>query len=217
MRASTKAFAAAAVLTGGVFAASALAETRTYDLTGFNSIEVATGLSVKYAAGATYFVSAEFERGGPDDVVVEVQGDTLDIRRKRTGFMTGDRVRAVFTVTSPELTDVEVSSGSTFRGEGIDAEAFTLDLSSGASATLSGRCGDLELDVSSGGSVDAEDLRCATGVIDASSGASVRAYLSEQVSVDASSGASIRVEGGPEVLDVDKSSGASVRIDERAL
>ncbi|MEO0753196.1 MAG: DUF2807 domain-containing protein [Pseudomonadota bacterium] len=205
--------------TVGAAAFTAIAETQSFAAEGFTAIDVGTGLEVIYVAGADYGVEADFSRGGPDDVRVEVNGSTLEIRRKRTGWgwTDGSKVKAIFTVTSPGLEAVDVSSGASFSGSGIDADMFGLDVSSGGSVSLEGRCRALVLDVSSGASVRADGLRCAEGTIDASSGASVRAYLSDSVSVDASSGSSVRVSGGPAVKEVDRSSGASVRIEQGEL
>jgi len=212
--------AAGAILGTGAaaLALTAMAETQSYTAGGFDRIDVASGLSVVYSAGDSHSVSADFERGGPEDVSVEVDGDTLEIQRKRGGMGWGrDSVRATFTVTSPELRGVEVSSGASFAGTGIDAERFELELSSGASASLSGRCGEIEADVASGASADAEGLSCREAEIDAASGASISLAVSEELSVDASSGASVKVSGSPEVRELDQSSGARVRIEPGAL
>lgn len=206
-------------LSAALLVAPALAETETYGLSGFDEIDVSAGIAVNFSVAETYSVVAEFERGGPDDVRVEVDGDTLEIgRRNRNGWnWGGDRLRVTFTVTAPALTEIDASSGSTVTATGVDAEDFLIDASSGTSVRVDGRCGEVTIDASSGASVSAAKLRCERAEIDASSGAAISAYASEEASVDASSGASIRIDGGPAARTVDRSSGASVRFEEEAL
>ncbi|MEM7765904.1 MAG: DUF2807 domain-containing protein [Pseudomonadota bacterium] len=208
----------AASIGAGAMALSAMAETLAYPADGFDEIDVSAGLSVVFERADTHSVTAEFERGGPEDVVVDVKGDTLVIKRKQSGWSWGgDKVKATFTVTAPNLTAIEASSGSSFSGSGVDAETFEIDVSSGSSVRVSGRCGAIDVDLSSGASVNAADLSCEDAVLDASSGASLSLAVSESISVDASSGASINVTGSPEVRDLDRSSGASVNIRPGAL
>ena len=150
-----------------VFAAtafSALADTtETYDFSGFNELDIAAGVEVKYETASTYSVVADFSRGGPDD----------------------------------KLNEVEASSGSSIQARGINADDFTLRVSSGASAELSGSCKELDLKVSSGGDADAKDLQCLSLSASASSGGSASAYAIESATGKTSSGGSIDVWGDP--------------------
>ena len=85
-------------------------------------------------------------------------------------------------------------------------------VSSGADATLSGRCGDLRADGSSGADLDAGDLKCASAAADVSSGADLTIYASQSLTADASSGGDVTVYGKPKNTNVEKSSGGGVRI-----
>lgn len=183
-----------------VFAASACAAwadtTETYDFSGFDELDISAGVEVTYEAAEAYSVIADFQRGGPEDMKIRQDGDRLYISRKmKSGW--GDKLRVSVRVTSPELEAVEASSGSSIEATGIDAKEFELDVSSGASAELSGTCNELALKVSSGGHADAKDLHCLRLTAKASSGGSATAYATESATGKTSSGGSIDVWGNP--------------------
>lgn len=183
-----------------VFAATAFSApadtTETYDFSGFNELDIAAGVEVKYETASSYSVVADFSRGGPGDMKIRQDGDRLYISRKMTSGW-GDKLRVTVRITSPELNEVEASSGSSIQARGIHADDFTLRVSSGASAELSGSCKELDLKVSSGGDADAKDLQCLSLSASASSGGSASAYASESATGKTSSGGSIDVWGDP--------------------
>lgn len=205
-----------AALAALAFSLPAVARTETWDYSGFDGIDASAGIRVEFETAADYSVSAEFERGDRGDVRVRLRGDTLELSRK-SGWNRSDRARVTFHVTAPSLERVEVSSGVSMRASGIESENFGIAASSGSSLSVVGRCGDLEIDASSGTSVDARALECTDARIDASSGSSVRAYASGEIRADANSGASVRIAGGGEPADIDTSSGASIRIEPHEL
>ncbi|MEZ6000704.1 GIN domain-containing protein [Hyphomonas sp.] len=184
-----------ALFAATAFAASANT-TETYDITGFDELDISAGVEVIYENAADYSVVADFRRGGPEDMKIRKDGDRLQISRKmKSGW--GDKVRVTVRVSSPELNAIEASSGSSIEASGIHANEFVLEVSSGASAELSGTCGNLDLKVSSGGNADAKDLHCRSVSAAASSGGSADAYASESATGKTSSGGSIDIWGNP--------------------
>ena len=183
-----------------IFVATAYAAwadtTETYDYSGFDELDVSAGVEVTYETSNDYSVVAEFSEGGPEDMKIRQDGNRLHISRKMMSGW-GDTVRVTVRVTSPTLNAIEASSGSSIEATGINSEAFELKVSSGASAELSGTCGDLKLKVSSGGDADAKDLHCRSLSATASSGGSADVYASESATGKASSGGSIDVWGTP--------------------
>ncbi len=192
------------------------AQTESWDIRGFDEIDVAEGLRVVFETAGEHSVTAHFEKGGRDDVEVELKGDRLALSR-RDGWGWRNRVRATFHVTAPRLDAVKASSGASMTASAIDAEAFEIDASSGSSVTLGGVCDALKIDVSSGASIDASALECTDLHVDASSGSAVRAHARGEIRADASSGASVTIAGGGRPIDIDKSSGASVSIEPQEL
>ncbi len=210
----------------------ALAETRNYDVPSFTGIDVSAGIDVTFETGSAQSVSVENSNGKFGDIIVEVRGDTLILKRPRRGLSWGKRQRYTVTVSAPILSNIEASSGADADGSGLSGAEVTISTSSGADANVSaieagnvslssssgsdlkasGTCDQITADSSSGSDINAKNLHCVTGYADASSGSDIEIYASERATAEASSGADIDVFGGPEVTDIDKSSGGSVNI-----
>jgi len=207
---------------------------KSYNLSEFTGIDVATGIKVDFTTGEAQSVVIENENGAWDKINVEVRDDTLYLQRRKKAGFGYQRYKEKYSVTisAQQLSRLETSSGSTVTGTGlsgnevsidtssgssvkvaeISAGSLTVDTSSGSTATLAGSCSSISADTSSGSSVRAKDLTCASANLEASSGSSVSITATESISADASSGSSINVAGNPSDRDIDKSSGASVRI-----
>jgi hypothetical protein len=193
----------ALALSATLFTASA-DTTQVYKLSGFDELDVAAGVEVKFIRAPEYSITADFDRGGPDDVKVRLDGDRLHLSRKSTKGW-GNKVRVKFTVTAPELTEIEASSGSSLLAEGVAAGAMKIDVSSGAAVSVHGECDSLTIKASSGGSANAKGLACDTVKAKASSGGSVSARASESASSRTSSGGSVDIYGNPSDRSANKS------------
>jgi len=196
---------------GGGFDGKPYSESQRHAYAGFDKVDVSAGVEVVVAQGP-FDVKAETTEGeGFDNLIVEVQGDTLRISRKQTtmfNFSGGPRYRV--TVSAPAYSDFEATSGSSLNGTGLQLQDVSVDVSSGASVSLEGACTSLDLDMSSGASFDGEGLRCDTASVEASSGASAHAWATKRAKGEATSGASVSFSGNPAELDRDTSSGGSV-------
>lgn len=189
------------LLTAGL----AVADTsKTYDFTGFDALDISAGVDVNYETGPNYTVVIDFEEGGPDDMKLRQDGSRLYVSRKATSGWR-DRVRAKVRITSPQLNEIEASSGSSIRASGIDSEILVLDASSGANIKADGKCGSLKIEANSGGNASAKSVSCQKIAAKASSGGSVRAYASEQAKSHTSSGGSVDIYGAPETRENNRS------------
>ncbi|MEY1555720.1 DUF2807 domain-containing protein [Yoonia sp. R2331] len=219
------------IVMGG--ALKAYADDRTYDVDGFDKIEVSSGVTLDVDVGSAFEVTADARRGDIDRLVVEVKGDTLHISREvGWGFLgSGKRDHFVVTVAMPALSEVHSSSGATATIEGATAvfekgEAtsgssmrvsgdlgnLALAATSGSTLRAEGRCEALEAEASSGASLVADGLSCVTADLQSTSGSSIRAFATDSAELAASSGASLRLNGGADVTSRDVSSGGSVRV-----
>ncbi len=196
---------------GGAYDGVTSPETRDFGTKSFSKIDVGSGISVVYTQDPNASVTATLERGKWDQIEIKVEGDTLVARKKKNSNWGRYGPRITVYAASPNLSEVDASSGSSFKGN-VVAGDLDIDASSGSSLSMEGACQDLNLDASSGSSISLDKLECETAVVDASSGSSIRVYASKSVNVDASSGSSISVSGNPSDVTTDKSSGASVRI-----
>ncbi len=190
---------------------SANAETRSFDFDGFSQVGASAGVIVQIATGAEYSVRAEGSNAGLGELKITNKNGILNIGRNKTMRLRRHPDISVY-ITMPALEGVRASSGSDIKATDIDADKFSVSVSSGAVISLAGRCEDIRARVSSGSSLNGKNLQCHNANVTASSGASASTYASEKVSASASSGGSINVYGDPEINTVSKSSGGSVSI-----
>lgn len=178
--------------------------------TNFTRVDVSAGVETVISQGP-FDVKAEIKKGKNfDNLIVEVQGDTLVVSRKSTMFSWGDGTEYRVAVTAPAYRAFGVSSGASLDGANLSLQDVDVSVSSGASADLSGTCGKLDVNISSGARFDGEGLRCGSAKVDASSGASADAFATQEADGSASSGASVTFHGSPAQVHKDSSSGGSV-------
>lgn len=220
-------------------ATTAIAQDRTYQLTGFDKIETSAGVEVNVTVGSDFAVIGDAVRGEIDNLEVTLDGDTLNISRDTSAGWTSFSLLGAFapddkfvvTVAMPELVALESTSGTDVTVTGataglvqitstsgsalrfVDAKLgdIAIESSSGSDLRLSGTCQSITAEATSGSHLDASDLACASAKLHASSGASLEAFASKTASAQASSGASLRLRGGADITSESVSSGASFR------
>lgn len=222
--------AASLIALGLIGAASA--ETRTYDVGSFSSIDISAGLDLNFEAGSAQSITVENTKGDFSDIKVVVKDDTLILKRAKNNWGWGKKQRYIITVTAPVVSGLEASSGSDVSGSGmsgnevrievssgsdvnlseVDGGTVRIETSSGSDATVSGTCVTVRAESSSGSDIDARELICQNGEADASSGSDITLHATRSLRADASSGADIEVYGGPTDVVTDKSSGGDVSI-----
>ena len=209
---------------------AAWADTKSFDLSGFDGVSVAEGIHMQVTSGKTFEVTAESRD------VEQLELLKLSVRRgtlkaEMDGFMKRPEGQKVTVhVTMPELTHVEASSGADFDADAMAGSDLELTSSGGASLKINainagkvsvtvsgganikiadGTCTALTADASGGASLDMKAMECATADVDASGGADLSAYAGS-ISASASSGAGIRVYGAPKVNKVSSSGGGEI-------
>lgn len=194
----------------GLASGEPYSESQRHAYANFSRVDVSAGIETVVNQGP-FDVKAEARDGESfDRLIVEVQGDTLRISRKSDMFnWNGPHYRV--TVSAPAYEGFGVSSGARLDGANLTLKGVRVNVSSGASATLSGACTTLDVNVSSGAHFDGEGLHCDSADIDASSGASADAFATQQADGSASSGASVTFHGQPAKFHEDSSSGGSVQ------
>jgi hypothetical protein len=165
-----------------------------------------------------------------DDILTEVQGGTLSIRRKRSwGFFDwGDHGSAV--VTLPKLVALTASGGSDVRAEGtfsgdaleivasggsdmaLDVAVATLEVvtSGGSDLRLSGTARSAHVQSSGGSDLDASRLTVDDADVQSSGGSDLSIMVRERIVGNASGGSDIRYSGEPRVVNVNSSGGGDV-------
>lgn len=219
-----------ATLTAAIFAAPVYAETREYQLDGFDEISLAEGLEAEITIGDTFSIVAEARSERIlDKLDIEVRGHTLYAGRDSNfvDFLFGGNDRLQLEITLPDLNEISVSSGAgasvsgdygaTITGavssgadlelEDINAARVELSASSGADLDASGTCEQLEVSASSGSDINAKSLECNVVDVSVSSGADADVFASETLESRASSGGDVDVYGSPTNTDISDSSG----------
>jgi hypothetical protein len=198
---------------GALSSTSAIAETRTFELEGFDSLDISRGLKVEIEVGGDYSVRAESTAEGLGQTVAEVKEGTLRLTRDHQGGRLRPAPKIEVFVTLPVLKSVDASSGVHAIASGVAGGDFRMDASSGVHLEISGTCEELALDASSGAHVDAGALECKAAIVDASSGAHAEVFASDRADADASSGAHVEVLGKPKRVNANSSSGGHVSVD----
>lgn len=193
--------------------ASAAAETRSFELASFDSIDISAGIKLVATAGGKQSIEVETVQGDFSDFDIEVKDGVLRLSREwnRLRWHQEKADYRVF-VTAPTIKAIEASSGSHSTLTEVDSRRFNADLSSGSFAVITGRSDDCTVDISSGANLEARGLVCGAANIDVSSGGHGEVTVIKTLVGDASSGGHMAVFGSPERVNIDHSSGGRIKI-----
>ncbi|WP_165793515.1 GIN domain-containing protein [Hyphococcus luteus] len=200
-------------LAANLVALPAAAETKTYDLPEFESIDISTGLHLVAAAGGVQSVAVESDAGDFSELEIEVKDGVLKLSREWNRLRWHQKKNDYkIIVTAPKIDGIDASAGSYSTLSNIDAGRFTADLSSGSFVTVDGRGGDCVIDISSGANLEARALTCEKVNVDVSSGGHGEVSVLRVLVGEASSGGHMSVFGAPERVNIDRSSGGRIKL-----
>jgi hypothetical protein len=216
-------FIAAGIL-GLALSGPALAQSRDFDLDGFDKVDIATGLDARVTLAETFSVRAESRSSDAlDNLQLSVEGGVL-VARIESNFLdfilSGGLVGMLFNsgnavtldITLPALTAATASSGADISLKAIAADNLKLDASSGADIVLEdARLRQLDASASSGSDIEVSGT-AETINLDASSGSDIDAELEAKTgNLQASSGANISAHLAEQVR-AQASSGADIEV-----
>ncbi len=217
-------FIAAGIL-GLALSGPALAQSRDFDLDGFDKVDIATGLDARVTLAETFSVRAESRSSDAlDNLQLSVEGGVL-VARIESSFLdfilSGGLVGMLFNsgnavtldITLPALTAATASSGADISLKAIAADNLKLDASSGADIVLEdARLRQLDASASSGSDIEVSGT-AETVNLDASSGSDIDAEELEAKTgnLQASSGANISAHLAEQVR-AQASSGADIEV-----
>lgn len=176
------------------------------DVFGFTKIEVRGAIDLELTAGKDFSVRVESRASRLEDVITEIDGDTLVIDmddKGRHNFWNNTNVEV--TITMPELKELEVLGAVDGELRDIKSEDLSIDIRGAADVDIEGTCGTLTLDVRGAGDIDADDLKCENVEVDVKGAGSATVFASESIDANVAGVASISVYGDPK--DVRKHSG----------
>ncbi|MGF1607336.1 MAG: GIN domain-containing protein [Rhodothalassiaceae bacterium] len=173
-------------------------ESRSFDLPPFSAIDADGGMEILIEIGQPQRVVADYAGNAIEDLQVEVDNGVLEVKTAKKSFWGGRRsIPVTLHVTVPSLEEVVAGAGMELEATGLDESELTVTITTGAIAALTGRCGDLQADVSTGGVLKANALQCDAVEIEASTGAVARVHGQARVEASANTGASVKVFGRP--------------------
>lgn len=222
MRSTIAIMAAAA---GLLISTAAHADSKTYDLSGFDRIDVATGLDAVVKQGDSFSVIATSSSAKAlDNLQLTLDGGVLAARLDQNfldfiisgglvGMLLSNGNAVTIEVTLPALSAIDASSGADVRATGITATELDLKASSGAGIEMTdATLGLVQVESSSGADVDISGTADAIEAR-ASSGADIDAeeLTASSTSASASSGADVSVHA-TESIKAEASSGGDISV-----
>ena len=216
---------ATAVTAGLLLSGAAHAESRNFDLNGFDKIDVATGLDAVVTLGDSFAVTATSgSTQALDNLRLDVADGVLTARFDQSfldfilsgglvGMLLNSGNALTIEVTMPALSGIDASSGADVRARGLTSDALRLNASSGANIEVTdAKLGAVQLGSSSGADIDisgtAESIEA-----EASSGADIDAekLVAASATASASSGAGISVHATASIK-AEASSGGDIEV-----
>lgn len=180
---------------------------QTYDLSGFDRIEIGGVYEFDITAGRAFSVVVS---GAPEEMdrvdVSVVDGELIldQTRREKVRRKWRDQGLEA-TITLPSLRAIDVSGIVDGDITGIDAEEFDADFSGVGAIDMSGTCGHLDANVSGIGDFDAGDLHCKTADVDVSGIGDVDIYAEDEIDISVSGIGDVDIHGSPSRVDKDGS------------
>ncbi len=207
--------ALAALTAGAAFADDDEHISKTYDLAGFDSIDIAGVYELDVRVGGDFSIALSGPAYEMNRVEVSVNDGVLELdqRKRQRGEKNRnhrDGVEAV--ITLPSLTGVNVSGVVDGKIAGVDADSFKVRISGVGDLSIAGECGSLDANLSGVGDLDAEGLECRTADVRVSGVGSASIFASEEVDARVSGMGDIDVYGSPEKVSKNKGMFADITV-----
>ncbi len=192
---------------GSGVAAAGSGTTRTYQVAGFNGIDLRGSDDVDVRVGTGFSIRAEGPSEQLDRLRIDRDGDgeTLNIgRRNGTGFGWTKGAKVKVYVTLPRLTGAHVSGsgnmavdrveGGNFEGgiagsgnldiAAIQVDAAKFSVAGSGNARASGAVRDLKVEIAGSGNIDGAKLRAQSATIEIAGSGGVQAVVDGPATVD---------------------------------
>ncbi|MGU3389428.1 head GIN domain-containing protein [Sphingomonas sp. M1A8_2b] len=190
---------------GSGVAASGAGTTRTYQVTGFDQIDLQGSDDVDVRVGTGFSIRAEGPSDQLDRLKIDRDGETLDIGRRNGanfGWTKGAKVKVY--VTLPRLTAAHISGSGDMAVDRVEAAKFegeipgsghltiaamqvddaAVSITGSGEVRLAGTAKALHVEIAGSGDLDAAKLRAQSARIDLPGSGSVRAVVDGPAVVD---------------------------------
>ncbi len=184
------------------------------DVSGVSRLDAAGQFNLFVTVGGPASFRMDGEADELEKIKVRVRDGELELdgKSRRFLFFGGGRIDVDVHVTLAELTGVDMARGVNAVVEGVNAETFAIDASTGAELDITGTCGSLSVDISTGADIDAYELVCRNVFADASTGGDAQLHATESVVAEASTGGDLSFRGGASKVDKSSSTGGDITL-----
>jgi hypothetical protein len=216
---------------GNVGSGNVISEERKVE--GFKSVSVSAGINLFIIQNGSETLKIEAEDNLMPIIITEVKNGKLEIRYRQFLSFGFNATRPVNVyVTVKELNGINASSGASIKSEEIRTDILKINLSSGALGEIivqssqinadassgsiiriSGKTDNQNINLSSSGNYDAENLISKTAYANVSSGSSAKINVADKLDVNISSGGIVQYKGTPKVSTNISSGGILKNID----
>ena len=176
-------------------------------VTEFRKIDAGGAFSIHVKVGPTESVKISAEENLLGYIRTSIKGNKLIIETKKN---ISPRKEIRIEITTPTLTDLEVSGANNVDVEDISGEEFNVELSGAGNVDLKGEITKLRIELSGAGSIDSRYLKASEVRISVSGAASADVYASKYLDASVSGVGSIDYYGNPEKTKTDVSGVGSI-------
>jgi hypothetical protein len=206
-----------------VFATPAVAQEKTFDFTGIDSIDARNGVSVTVIPGDEVTVTATALSGDVEQLIVRKFGPWLALNRDTRWFIFpyGRTDEIEVTITLPSLRNIKAfdtaaATASGFDGDALRAEAIqggtvqvtesraadvTLVATEGGTLTLTGTCETLVAEAIQKAKIEAANLVCDNVAATSRTGATVTATAVALASTVTTQDGTVDLQGNPQIVE----------------
>lgn len=182
--------------------------TQTREVGEFSRIRSSGSFDVTVTIGPVRKVTVTFDDNLIDLITTEVKGRTLQIGSEGS-FSTHKACKVDITV--PSLEAMTLSGSGDIVIAGLNGEDFSYEVSGSGDATLSGQVGDVDIEVSGSGSVDAKELKATRARVSIAGSGDVRVWAEESLDGSVAGSGDITYYGNPEKVDQDVAGSGNIR------
>jgi len=180
---------------GDAVAAQGSGGSRTYAVRDFDSVALGGVGDVEVRVGGDWSVTATGAPAALDKLLIERDGDTLKLGRKR-GMQWGKSEKIRFTVTMPRIEEASIGGAGSITVDRVPAGSFSGHIGGSGTVLASGRARALEATIGGSGNLQLKPLSTETAEITIAGAGNVDVTASRTADVTIVGSGNVTVGGG---------------------
>lgn len=174
----------------------------------FRKIEAGGAFSIHIKVGSATSVNISAEENLLSYIRTSVKGNTFRIDTRKN---ISPRKEIKIEITTPTLTDLDISGANNVEVENISGVEFNVELSGAGNVDLQGEIERLRIELSGAGNINSKDLKADEVRISVSGAASADVFAKKYLDASVSGVGSIDYYGNPEKTKTDVSGVGSIQ------